>query len=227
MYSQLAQACSKRQRVLALDWRGHGLSETPKGDFGADELVEDALAVIEASGAQQIVPVATAHAGWVAIELRRRLAERIQKIALLEWMVFEAPPPFLEALRVLQDPQSWKQARERLFAMWLTGVDSPDVIRLVREMGTQNFEMWARAGREISAAYAEQRAPLQALATLETPVPVLHLYAQEQPGYLAAQEAFAAEYPWFTVRRIGARSHFPMTEVPGVVAAELEQFVDR
>lgn len=87
--------------------------------------------------------------------------------------------------------------------------------------------MWARAGREISAAYARQRAPLQALSTLGKPVPVMHLYAQDPPGYLEAQEAFAAEHPWFTVRRIAARSHFPMTEVPGVVAAELEQFVDR
>jgi pimeloyl-ACP methyl ester carboxylesterase len=210
-----------------MDWRaGHGLSGTPQDDFGADDLVEDALAVIEASGAQQVVPVATAHAGWIAIELRRRLGERIAKIALLEWIVFEAPPPFLEALRALQDQQHWKQAREQLFAMWLTGADNPDVIRLVREMGAQDFEMWARAGREISAAYARYGAPLRALSELEKPVPVLHLYAQEPPGYLAAQEAFAAEHPWFTVRRIAARSHFPMTEVPAVVAAELEQFVD-
>ena len=227
MFGQLAEARSKHLRVLSMDWRGHGLSETPEGDFGADDLVEDALAVIAASGAQQIVPVATAHAGWIAIELRRRLAKRIPKIALLEWMVFEAPPPFLEALRALQDPQRWAKAREQLFAMWLTGVDNPEVIRLVREMGTQGFEMWARAGREISAAYARQGAPLRALSALEKPVSVMHLYAQEPPGYLAAQEAFAAEHPWFTVRRIAARSHFPMTEVPDVVAAELEQFVDR
>ena len=227
MFGQLAKECSIHRRVLALDWRGHGLSETPKDDFGADDLVEDALAVIEASGAQQIVPVATAHAGWIAIELRRRLAERIPKIALLEWMVFEAPPPFLEALGALQDPQRWEQAREQLFAMWLTGVDNPDVIRLVREMGTHGFEMWARAGREISAAYAKHRAPLQALSMLEKHVPVMHLYAQDPQGYLAAQEAFAAEHPWFTVRRVVAHSHFPMTEVPGVVASELEQFMDR
>lgn len=226
MFNQLAEACGKHRRVLALDWRGHGLSETPKADFGARDLVEDALAVIESSGAQQIVPVATAHAGWVAIELRRMLGERIPKIALLEWMVFEAPPPFVEALGALQDPQRWEQAREQLFTMWLTGVDNPDVIRLVREMGSQSFEMWARAGREISAAYTEQRAPLQALSKLEKLIPVMHLYAQESPGYLAAQEAFAAEHPWFTVRRIAARSHFPMTEVPGEAAAELERFVD-
>lgn len=225
MFSQLAARCSKHRRTIALDWRGHGLSETPESDFGANDLVEDALAVIEASGARQIVPVATAHAGWIAIELRRRLAERIPKIVLLEWIVFEAPPPFMAALEALQVPKRWEQAREQLFAMWLTGVDNPEVIRLVREMGTQGFEMWARAGREISTAYNQQGAPLRALASLENPIPVLHLYAQDPPGYLAAQEAFAAEHPWFSVRKVSAHSHFPMTEVPDVVAAEIERFV--
>jgi pimeloyl-ACP methyl ester carboxylesterase len=226
MFSQLAVECAKSRRVLALDWRGHGLSATPKEDFGANDLVEDALAVIEASGARQIVPVATAHAGWIAIELRRRLAERIPKIALLEWIVFDAPAPFVNALQALQDPMQWEPAREQLFAMWLTGVDNPDVIRLVHEMGAQGFEMWARAGREISAAYTRQGAPLKMLASLEKTIPVLHLYAQNPPGYMVAQKAFASEHPWFTVRRINAQSHFPMTEVPSIVAAELERFVD-
>ncbi len=92
-------------------------------------------------------------------------------------------------------------------------------------MATQGFEMWARGGREISAAYQQQGAPLQALTRLKKPVPVLHLYAQDPPGYLAAQEAFAAQHPWFRVRKVSAHSHFPMTEIPDVVATEIEQFV--
>src|SRR4051794_19757971 len=57
-----------RGRVLALDWPGHGDSGEPTGDFGNADLVEHALAVIDASGAEQIIPVALSHAGWVAIE---------------------------------------------------------------------------------------------------------------------------------------------------------------
>ena len=225
MFSQLAVYCSKHRRTLALDWRGHGLSETPKGDFGAYDLVEDALAVIEASGAQQIVPVGTAHAGWMAIELRRRLAERIPKIVLLEWMVFEAPPPFLAVLQAGMDPQGAEQMREQITAQWLKGVDNADVIHLIRDMGRQSPELWARAAREIRSAYIQQGPPLQVLARLGKPVPVLHLYAQEPPGYLAVQEAFAAEHPWFHVHRLPASSHFPMIEAPDVVATEIEQFV--
>ena len=88
------------------------------------------------------------------------------------------------------------------------------------------YEMWARAGREVVAAYARWGDALQALGRLEPPAPTLHLYAQPtDPSYLAAQQAFAAEHPWFSVRRVAARSHFPSIEVPEETAAAIERFV--
>src|SRR5262245_42218323 len=91
VFRPLVERCSTHRRTLALDFRGHGRSAVPTSDFGFDGLVEDALAVIEASGAEHIVPVALAHAGWAAIELRRRLRARIPKLVLLEWLILEAP----------------------------------------------------------------------------------------------------------------------------------------
>jgi hypothetical protein len=93
-------------------------------------------------------------------------------------------------------------------------------------MGGYGQEMWGRAAREITAAYAAAGTPLKALAALEPPPPALHLYAQPaDPAYLAAQERFAAEQPWFRVQRLDARSHFPTFEVPGDIAAAIEAFV--
>jgi pimeloyl-ACP methyl ester carboxylesterase len=227
MFARLLPLCASRRRVLALDWRGHGQSESPEGDFGTKDMVEDALAVIEASGAQRVVPVAQAHANWMALELRRRLSERILRVVSLSWIVLDPPPPFLGALEAMQDPERWEQAREGVFSMWLKGVDDAEVIRFVREeMGSYGFEMCSRAGREISAAYAREGNPLRALASLESPVPWLHLYAQPpDPGYLAAQQAFAEEHPWFSVRKLEAQSHFPSIEVPDKVAEAIESFV--
>lgn len=227
VFAQLAALGATRRRVLALDWRGHGQSERPRGDFGTDALVDDALAVIAASGVERVVPVALAHAGWVAIELRRRLGERVPQIVLLDWIVLDPPPPFLGALQALQDPQRWELAREQLFGMWLHGLDIPALTSYVREdMGSYGYEMWARAGREISATYGRAGNPLRALAALDPPVPTLHLYAQpDDPGYLAAQQALAATDSWFTVRKLQARSHFPMLEVPDEMAASIEHFV--
>lgn len=226
-FRHLAPRCAAHRRILALDWRGHGSSGAAPHDFGFDGLVEDALAVIEASGAARVVPVALSHAGWVALELRRRLGNRLPAVVLLDWIVLEPPPPFVAALEAMQTPDRWREAVEGLFARWLHGVDSPELIRFVREeMGAYGAPMWARAGREILAAYAAAGSPLQALAALTPPVPTLHLYAQPpDPGYLAAQEAFRARHPWFTVEKLDARSHFPMFEVPDAMAAAIERFV--
>ncbi|MDR5694420.1 MAG: alpha/beta fold hydrolase [Armatimonadota bacterium] len=104
VFDELTRRCAQWRRTLAIDWRGHGQSERPTDDFGASDLADDALAVVEASQADRVVPVALAHAGWIAIELRRRLGARIPKLVLLDWIVLEAPPPFLGALQSLQDP---------------------------------------------------------------------------------------------------------------------------
>jgi pimeloyl-ACP methyl ester carboxylesterase len=71
VFGSITEKCAARRRILSLDWRGHGRSEAPEGDFGTDALVEDALSVIEASEAESVVPVALSHVGWVAVELRR------------------------------------------------------------------------------------------------------------------------------------------------------------
>lgn len=227
VFEPLAARCATQRRTLVIDWRGHGQSAPVAGDFGAAELLADALAVIAASGAQRIVPVALSHAGWIAIELRRQLGECIPALVLLDWIVLDAPPPFLDALQGLQQPGHWQAMREQLFSMWLHGLDIPALSHYVRaDMGAYGGEMWARAGREIGRAYAGAGSPLRALAALDAPLPVLHLYAQpDDPGYLAAQQAFAAVHPWFQVSKLAARSHFPMYEVAQAMAAIIEDFV--
>ncbi|HEX8951684.1 MAG TPA: alpha/beta hydrolase [Polyangia bacterium] len=227
-YDDFAGRLAAHRRVLALDWRGHGRSDRAAGDFDEAALVRDALAVIAASGAQQVVPLATAHAGWVAIELRRALgAARVPRLVLVDWIVTAAPPPFLGGLAALQRPDQWQAVRDQLFAMWLEGVDDANVVRFVREdMGSYGFDMWARAGREIAAAYARAHSPLEALAQLSPPPPTLHVYAQPaDPAYLQAQRQFAATHPWLEVERIDARSHFPTLEAPERVAARVERFL--
>lgn len=226
VFDPLLAGLASGRRVLSLDWRGHGESGPADDDFGTGDLVDDAIAVIEASGADTVVPVALSHAGWVAIELRRRLGARVEKLALLDWIVLDAPPPFLAALQALQDPDRWQAAREQLFAMWLAGPELPALTRYVREdMGRFPFAMWARAGREIERSYLQAGSPLRALAALEPPPPVLHLYAQPgDPGYLAAQQAFADTAPWFQVAKLDALSHFPMYERPDRMVAILEAF---
>ena len=230
VFQHLTPVLSRDCRVIALDWRGHGASDMPRHDFTADDLVTDALAVIERSGARQVVPVTVSHAGWVGIELRRRLgAERVPRLALLDWIVLDPPPPFLGALDALQDPQRWRAARDQLFSMWLGGTDHPEVGPHLRDrMGAHGAGMWARAGREIGRAYARWGSPLKALAAFDPPISVLHLYSQPRDdGYLAVQQTFAEANPWFRVQRLDAATHFPTLETPDSVATAIIDFIRR
>jgi len=47
----------------------------------------------------------------------------------------------------------------------------------------------------------------------------------DDPGYLSAQQSFAAANPWFAVRELKAHSHFPMLELPDPIVSTIEEFV--
>ncbi|HET6202429.1 MAG TPA: alpha/beta hydrolase [Planctomycetota bacterium] len=226
-FGPLLERAAPRRRTISFDWRGHGESDRPGADFGAADLVENALAVLEASGVRRIVPVSISHAGWIALELRRRLGAGVERLVLLDWIVPDPPPSFLAALEGLREPRRWEETRSRLFSMWLGGSVDPALVRHVRsEMGAHPFEMWARAAREIAAAYAREGRPLATLSELSPPLPTLHLYAQPtEAGYLDAQESFASRNPWIRVTRLEGKTHFPVLETPDAVAEAIEAFL--
>ena len=226
VFTDLIGLTSRNRTSVALDWRGHGGSERPEEDFGSSGLVDDALAVIEQAGLDRIVPVAAAHAGWVAIELRRRLgAERVPGFVSLSWMVLGTPPPFLPALAALQDPEHGEQVRDGLFGMWTTGVTSRAVHDYVKRMGAYGFDMWSRAGREIAGDFEANGSPVAALA--ESKMRTLHICEQStDDAFFEAQQDFAGANPWFQVERVPGRSHFPSIEAPVHTAAAIESFVN-
>jgi len=217
-----------QRRVLALDWRGHGASAAPPGDFGEEDLVHDALAVIADSGARSVVPVALAHAGWVGIDLRRRLGGRIPGLVVVDWMVTEAPQSFLTTLEDIRLDADRDDAIAGLLQKWQGGVTDPDLAGLLADMGAASSEMWDRAAREIEGSYARHGSPLRALSGLEQPLPVLHLVPSEgDPLSFERHRAWAAEHHWYHAAELPARSHFPLFEAPREAADEIERFVAR
>jgi pimeloyl-ACP methyl ester carboxylesterase len=106
-------------------------------------------------------------------------------------------------------------------------VKDESIIRFTRDvMGGFGEEMWARAAREIASAYAREGSPLRALFGLRPAPSTLHLYSQpDAHEYLDAQVAFSTQNPWFHVMKLPAISHFPMMEVPDLVAAGVEALV--
>jgi len=227
VFGPLVPLCAGQHRVLSVDLRGHGDSEHGEGDFDSDTVLDDLLAVVEASGAERVVPVTLSHAGFWALELRRELgAERVPQLVLLDWIVTEPPPPFLATLRGLMS-ERWGRTRDELLQQWTQGVENEAVLRSIHEdMLEFSEQMWARAAREIAAAYSREGSPLRALAGLSPSTPTLHLYSQpDAHDYLETQVAFATTHPWFHVMKLPAISHLPTLEVPELIAVGIQALV--
>lgn len=225
-YDQLAPLLAEKHRVVCLDWRGHGESERPSGDFGLEGQVNDALAVIGATSLDRFAVASASHSGWVAIELRRRLGDRVAKIVHMDWLVVEPSEPYLALIRMLQSEKTWSEARDTLFEIWRGGVKTSDIDDVIAVMNVQEAKMWMRSGREIEAAFARDGSPLRALSAMEARPPVLHLYGQPRdPAYLKRQQDFAAQNEWFEVRQLDARSHFSMIEMPHDAYAAIAPFL--
>jgi pimeloyl-ACP methyl ester carboxylesterase len=226
VFAPLAERLARQRRAVVTDLRGHGGNADQSGDFNTARQVQDLVDLIEERRTERLVPVALSHAGWLAVELRRRLgSDRVPGVVLLDWMVLGTPPGFDDALAGLQSPDVWQEVRGGLFGMWTSGVETEAVLDYVASMSRYGFDHWSRAGREISASFASEGTPLAALQAMEPPCPTLHLYAQPaDDDYLTAQEQAATEHPWFRVARLDANSHFPMLEVPEEMAEHIEEF---
>jgi pimeloyl-ACP methyl ester carboxylesterase len=225
-YDRFLPLASRNRRVVRLDWRGHGGSGDAGGDFGVDEMTRDALAVAEAAGLDVFIPVSASHSGWVAIELRRRLGDRVPKLVHLDWLMVPPSEPYMDVIRLLQSEERWPEARDTLFRIWRGGLDEPFLEPILAAMNEHGAEMWMRSGQKIEQSFAEAGSPFDALATLDDPPEVLHLYGQPRdPAYLERQQQFAAEHPWFRVQQVDAQSHFAMAEAPEQVAAAIEEFL--
>jgi pimeloyl-ACP methyl ester carboxylesterase len=226
-WAKAAPLLAANRRVINIEWRGHGESAPVTEEFGTCEMVDDALAVIEASGVRTVIPCSASHSGWVAIELARRLGERVPAIVHLDWMVMEPSSAYMELISGLQSPQTWPRAREALFKIWRAGTQRTEIDEAIDVMRRQDAAMWMRSGREIEASYTRDGSPMKALSALDPPPKVLHLYGQPaSDDYLAAQEQFAAAHEWFNVIRLeNVRTHFAMLEAPREVADRIEAFV--
>jgi pimeloyl-ACP methyl ester carboxylesterase len=224
VFDPLLPGLAEHRRVVSVDLPDHGDSPA-RDDFTTSDMVDALVATIDTLGIDAVVPVGLSHAGWAAIELRRRLGpERVPGIVLLDWMVLGTPPGFADALGGLQSP-AWAEVREGLTAMWLDGLDIAALTEFVESMKTYGERHWNRAGREIAAQFASQPVPLAAIEACQ-PCPTLHVYAQPAAAeVLAAQQEYAATHPWFSVQRLDAHSHFPMFEVPEEMVRAVEAFV--
>ncbi|GGN78934.1 alpha/beta fold hydrolase [Nocardia rhizosphaerihabitans] len=218
----------ERHRVIRVCWRGHGPDRTPVGEFGVAEQVSDTIGLLDALEVESFVPLSHAHGGWVGLEVADRLGvDRVPAVLLLDLIMTPPPPEFAAGVAALQDPATWKAARDGLLRSWLDGSTHPAVLNHVRfEAGGHGYDMWARSGREVEKAYHTWGSPMRRMELMSGTRPIRHVFSHPKTdAYDALHAEFAARHPWFSYRRLPGETHFPGLELPEHVAAELFEFL--
>jgi 3-oxoadipate enol-lactonase/4-carboxymuconolactone decarboxylase len=82
LWAPALPALTRHFRVLSFDWRGHGASEAPDGDYTVAILAQDALAVADAAGARRFSYVGISLGGMVGMCLGIYAGDRVDRLVL-------------------------------------------------------------------------------------------------------------------------------------------------
>lgn len=229
LFKTLAPELAKTNRVIRLDWRGHGEHREHDGDFTTDDQASDVVAFLDKLEVDTVLPVSTSHGGWANIEVADRLGtDRIPRTAVIDWIQTTPDQSFFDMIDHIQDRTNWENGRENFFQHWIGDTENQDIINHVNnEMAAYSFEMWARSGREIGKAYRKWGNPMQRMAAMAKTRPITHIYSQPfEPEYTQAQLDFASENHWYKPTKLPGKTHFPTLEQPLVVAETIRAFAN-
>ncbi len=81
-WDPIAGLLAERHRVLALDMRGHGESETPAGNWTRADLANDVIAALDALGFARTILVGHSAGGVIALEVALRHPEYVAGLVL-------------------------------------------------------------------------------------------------------------------------------------------------
>ncbi len=135
MYDLVAPALAERHRVIALDQRGHGLSDKPDHGYDFPGIAADVLAVAAAAGIRE--PFAIVGHSWggsVALYLAAMHAQAVSAAVLIDGGFVDMKPRFPhwpDAERMLTPPPIGETSeagiRRRIREGWLAPAWSPAV----------------------------------------------------------------------------------------------------
>jgi pimeloyl-ACP methyl ester carboxylesterase len=111
-------------RVVTYDPRGNGGSDRPAGPaaYGDDELVADAVAVMDEAGVESAVVVGLSMGGRVLLCLAAGHRERVLgALFVAPTLVLEAPPPSADFYRVLDTYDGWDKWNSHYWRQDLPG----------------------------------------------------------------------------------------------------------
>ena len=137
MWDPQVAALSARCRVVRYDARGHGRSPVPPGPYVIDDLVDDAVALLDRLGVARAHVVGLSLGGMTAMRLAAREPDRVDRVALLCTSAkFASPEPWAERARTVR-AEGTAAIADAVVARWFTPALSerdPALVARMRQM---------------------------------------------------------------------------------------------
>jgi 3-oxoadipate enol-lactonase len=218
-----ARSLERRFSCIALDNRGAGESDAPRGPYRIEDLAVDAIAVLEAAGHERAFVLGHSLGGFVALELALLFPKAVSGLLLLSTAVAGDPAKLgrsEEAKAALSRRQGTKEQIER-------GILTACLTKEFLQERRDDFEMFV-AGRLAHAptgrGLSGQRAAAQAfdatarLRDLCVPAAVAHGDADRVVS-LDCGRALAASIPNAALHVMRGVGHMPFLEAPSQLVA--------
>jgi pimeloyl-ACP methyl ester carboxylesterase len=240
-WRHLLPALADRYRVIALDLRGFGWSEAPKGGYEKENLADDVLAVLDELGIERVKLVGHDWGGWIGFLLCLREPRRFERYLSLNIL-----PPWTSIKAMA--PHLW-----RFWYQWV--ISSPGLgYRLHRSGrfvpkvlvgGSERREVWdqatiaafsdtfteparARAAVQMYRVFNLREVPEMARGRYESAhlqVPTLLLFGTGDTALnhqiLAGSERHADD---MTIEKVDGCGHFIADELPQLVTEKAREF---
>lgn len=187
MWDPQVAALKERFRVVRYDTRGHGGSPVPNGPYSIDDLVDDAVALLDRLGVRRTHVIGLSLGGMTALRLAAREPARVHRLVVLCTSAHLSPAqPWLDRAATVRR-EGASAVAEAVVDRWFTpGYQrtAPDTVAVMRAMVTATpAEGYAGCCEAIAAMDLRDdlprlTAPLLAVAGADDPAtPPAHLAA--------------------------------------------------
>jgi 3-oxoadipate enol-lactonase len=218
-------ALGSRFKLLRYDTRGHGASDVPSGDYCINDLVDDAIGLMDALSIEKAHFVGLSLGGVTAIGLAMTYPGRLSSVSICSARA-DAPAAFRAAWEErihLAVERGMSALTEPTVRRWFAAVGSfekPAAWDAIREMiGSTPVEGFVGCARVLQALDFE--ASLDKIA-----VPALLLVGDEDDVLPGINRTMTARIPGARMVSITGAGHLPNVEQPAAFSSALLEFLD-
>ena len=219
MWDLQVPALAEHFRVVRFDARGHGRSPVPDGPYSLDDLVDDALALLDRLGAATASLVGLSLGGMTAMRLAAREPHRVDRMALLCTSALLGPASSWTERAAAVRAGGTSVVARTVVSRWLTdaarAADPGAVADLERMVGGTPSEGYAACCEAIGAM--DLRADLPRITA-----PTLAVAGADDPSTPPEHlRAIAEAVPGASLVVLPSAAHLANVEQPAAVNAAL------